>query len=210
MHLEICVEDASGKLFLDGILPRIIRRDVTWKVHGYAGIGHIPKGLRSTDNAAQRIFLDNLPKLIRGCANTPYVTALFIVVDTDSRNCGDFLRDLKGVQQAIAPESNVIFRLAVEEMEAWILGDPDALRAAFAKVNEVALQSYVQDAVCGTWEVLADVVYPGGSSALIAEGWPAPGRAKCGWAEAVTPHMSFTNNASPSFQKLLQALQPFA
>jgi len=210
MHLEICVEDASGKILLENILPRIVRDDITWRVHGYRGIGRIPKGLQSTDNAEHRIILDSLPKLIRGCANTPYVTALIIIVDTDSRDCKDFLKELKSVHQEIAPAANVIFRLAIEEMEAWLLGDPEAIKAAYSNVQEGPMKAYKQDSVCGTWEILADAVHPGGSAALIAAGWPAPGAAKCEWAANIPPHMDFGANKSPSFKKLLQALAPFS
>ena len=209
MHLEICVEDTSGKILLDGLLARLIRPDVTWKVHGYKGIGRVPRNLGNTNNASRRIFLDNLPKLIRGCANTPYVTALIVVVDNDDRNCKEFLAELKSVHRAIAPQSNVIFRIAIEEMEAWLLGDPDALRAAFPNVREDLLASYDQDTTCGTWEMLADVIHPGGSAALLQEGWPAPGEAKCRWATEVVPHLAVNDNASPSFRKFLEALAPY-
>lgn len=210
MHLEICVEDASGKIFLENVLPRIVRNDVTWRLHGYRGIGRIPKGLQSTDNAEHRIILDSLPKLIRGCANTPYVSALMIVVDTDAKDCKQFLQELKSVHQQVAPNANVVFRLAIEEMEAWLLGDPAAIKAAYPNVNEITLKSYKQDSICGTWEVLADAVHPGGSAALVAEGWPAPGEAKCQWAKNIPPHMDFATNASPSFHKLLKALGPYS
>jgi hypothetical protein len=209
MHLEICVEDASGKIFLENILPRVIRNDVSWRVHGYRGIGRIPKGLQSTDNAEHRIILDNLPKLIRGCANTPHVTALIIVIDSDQRDCEAFLKELKDVHNNSAPNANVIFRLAIEEMEAWILGDRSAIEAAYPKVTQAAIDAYSQDTVCGTWEVLADAIHPGGSQALIAAGWPAPGAAKCDWAANIPPHMDLTLNKSPSFNKFLEALAPF-
>lgn len=209
MHLEICVEDASGKLLLDGILPRIIRQDVTWQVHGYKGIGRIPRGLQNTDNAQHRILLDNLPKLIRGCANTPYVTALIIIVDTDERDCSAFLQELHAVHAAVAPNANVIFRLAIEEMEAWILGDPEAIAAAYPNVRLDVLAEYQQDSVCGTWEVLADAVHPGGALALNTAGWPAPGEAKCEWAASIAPHLDVATNKSPSFHKLMAALAPY-
>lgn len=210
MHLEVCVEDASGKIFLESIFPRIIRKDVTWRVHGYRGIGRIPRGLQSTENAEHRIILDSLPKLIRGCANTPHVSALLIVVDTDQKNCADFLAELRSVHDQVAPQANVVFRLAIEEIEAWLLGDPDAIEAAYPNVVKSKLASYKQDSICGTWEVLADAVHPGGSEALRNAGWPAPGQAKCRWAETIPPHMDFSANASPSFKKLLEALEPYS
>lgn len=209
MHIEICVEDGSGKIFLDNILPSIIRQDVTWKVHGYKGIGRIPRNIQNTNRAQHRIILDNLPKLIRGCANTPYVTALIIVVDTDNKDCIEFLNELKAIHAQVAPNANVIFRLAIEEMEAWMLGDPNAIQAAYPNVKMAVIAAYDQDSVCGTWEVLADAVHAGGSAALKAEGWPAPGRVKCEWATNIPPHMDVSANASPSFNKLLEALAPY-
>lgn len=210
MHLEVCVEDALGKIFLDGLLSRILRHDVSWNVHGYKGIGRLPRNLGNTNHPARRIFLDNLPKLIRGCANTPYVNSLIVVVDCDDRDCETFLNELKAVHAVVAPNANVVFRIAIEEMEAWFLGDPDALRAAFPFVREDALAGYSQDSVCGTWEKLADVIHPGKSAALLEEGWPAPGEAKCRWAAAIFPHMALDeSNYSHSFRKLLQAFAPY-
>lgn len=210
MHLEICVEDSSGKIFLENILSRVIRDDVTWRIHSYRGIGRIPTGLKSTDNAEHRVILDNLPKLIRGCDKTPYVSALLVIVDSDRRDCKEFLTELKQVHNAVAPNASVIFRLAIEEMEAWMLGDQDAISAAYQNVQSGPMRSYVQDSVCGTWEVLADAIFPGGADAIRKMGWPAPGKAKCEWASNIPPHMDLSSNKSPSFNKLLQALEPFA
>jgi hypothetical protein len=209
MHLEICVEDASGKILVEQILARILREDVSWRVHGYRGVGRIPKDLKSTENASHRILLDSLPKLIRGCANTPYVTALIFIVDTDKKDCKEFLQQLKALHLSISPKANVIFRLAIEEMESWLLGDSEAIKAAYPNVIEGPLKGYIQDSVCGTWEVLADAIHPGGAAALKAAGWPAPGEAKCNWARNIPPHMNFDGNKSPSFQRLLKALAPF-
>jgi len=208
-HIEICVEDQSGKLLLEAILPKILREDVSYRVHGYRGIGHVPKGLKTTDDAQKRLFLDNLPKLIRGCAVTPYISMLMLILDNDTRNCGQFLAELKSIHSAVAPAANVIFRLAIEEGEAWLLGDKDAVLAAYPKAKQSVLDSYVQDAICGTWEVLADAIEPAGSAGLIAEGWPAPGVAKCKWATAIGEKMEPARNVSPSFQKFLKALNPY-
>lgn len=209
IHIEICVEDHSGKLLLEALLPKILREEVTYRVHGYKGIGHIPKGLKSTDDAEKRLFLDNLPKLIRGCANTPHITLLLLVLDNDSRDCKKFLDELKAIHAAVAPAANVVFRLAIEECEAWLLGDRGAVLAAYPKAEKAVLDRYEQDSICGTWELLADAIEPSGAAALIAEGWPAPGVAKCRWATAIGKNMDPSRNASPSFQKLLKVLAPY-
>ena len=60
----------------------------------------------------------------------------------------------------------VFFCIAVEEMEAWLLGDSEALLKAYPMAKRQLMQKYVQDSVIGTWEYLADIVYKGGLQAL--------------------------------------------
>jgi predicted ATPase len=67
------------------------------------------------------------------------------------------------------------------------------------RAKDAVLNTYVNDSICGTWEKLADAVFPGGSAALSAKGWQAIGAEKSLWAEKITPHMDVNNNASPSF-----------
>jgi len=68
------------------------------------------------------------------------------------------------------------------------------------------LDSYVQDSICGTWEVLADAVYPGGSVLLINAGWPMKGVEKCIWAKKISPHVDVENNKSNSFRAFRDGL----
>jgi hypothetical protein len=69
---------------------------------------------------------------------------------------------------------------------------------------------YTHDSVCGTWELLADAVYPGGSAAIKKTGWPLPGQIKHEWAEKITPFMDINQNTSPSFIKLRDGLLQLA
>jgi hypothetical protein len=64
------------------------------------------------------------------------------------------------------------------------------------------LSTYINDSICGTWEKLADAIYPGGSAALSNKGWQTIGTEKSVWAEKITPHMDVSNNVSPSFSYL--------
>jgi hypothetical protein len=61
------------------------------------------------------------------------------------------------------------------------------------------LTSYENDSICGTWEKLADAVYPGGSAALKRRGWHEIGAEKSTWAAAIAPLMDVDSNRSPSF-----------
>ena len=103
-----------------------------------------------------------------------------------------------------------MFRLAVEEIEAWYLGDIKAILRAYPRAKRNILERYVQDSVCGTWELLADAVYAGGAADLRKQGWPAPGRAKHHWAEQIGPHLDLEDNTSPSFAKFRDGLRRLA
>lgn len=83
-------------------------------------------------------------------------------------------------------------------MDAF-LGDLAAIKAAYPQARNNVLNSYINDSICGTWELLADAIYPGGSISLKNKGWHGIGKEKSDWSEKITPHMDVENNASPSF-----------
>ena len=134
-------------------------------------------------------------------------SAVVVVLDTDKRNCGAFLAELKTVGEACVPSPTTLFRLAIEEIEAWYLGDLPALLAAYPRAKREVLGRYVQDSACDTWELLADAVHSGGSAAIKKAGWPLPGQLKHDWAEKIAPFMEPARNTSPSFGKLREGLR---
>lgn len=83
---------------------------------------------------------------------------------------------------------------------------------AFGFVADCLLHddSYDQDSVCGTWELLADALYPGGSKAVQKAGWPLPGQLKHEWAGRIAPCMDVQANDSPSFRKFRDGLRRLA
>jgi hypothetical protein len=87
-------------------------------------------------------------------------------------------------------------------MEAWYFGDRDALLKAYPRARREVLDRYKQDAVCDTWEMLADAIYPGGMATIRKTGWPLPGQVKSEWAERIGPLLDLEKNVSPSFNKL--------
>jgi hypothetical protein len=58
---------------------------------------------------------------------------------------------------------------------------------------------YINDSICGTWEALANAVYPGGLEQLSKLGWQIVGAEKFKWAEAIAPAMNVESNRSASF-----------
>ena len=210
MHIEVLVEDSSGEKLLQCLLPQLLGLHGdphTWRLHSYKGIGRIPKNLTSKADPAKRILLDRLPKLLRGYGKTPGIDAVVIVLDVDKRDCKAFLQELRALAGACIPSPTTLFRLAIEEMEAWYLGDQVALLEAYPRAKQDVLNGYVQDSACDTWELLADAVYPGGSSVIKKSGWPLPGQVKHEWAEKIGPRMKLNRNASPSFSKFRDGLR---
>ncbi len=218
MHFDILVEDASGKQALTLIVPRIIGQAHTYKIHSYKCIGHIQKNLKSKTDPRKRVLLDQLPRLLKAYGRTyasyppDYSAAVIVICDLDDKCLKAFRQELLDILDHCNPKPKTAFCLAVEEGEAWLLGDTSAVMAAYPKAKRALLCSYENDAICGTWELLADAVSPGGAKALSAKGWYAVGEQKNLWAQSIPPHMDVERNASPSFcyfrDKLRSMLPP--
>lgn len=210
MHIEVLVEDSSGAKLIEVLLPAVIGAQGaphTWRVHPYKGIGRLPSGLSVKADPAKRALLNQLPRLLAGYGKTPGIDAVVVVLDSDGRDRKVFLNELKALLRKCRPAPHTLFRLAIEEMEAWFLGDRQALLAAYPRAKKDILGRYEQDSVCGTWELLADAVHPGGSAAIRKAGWPLPGQLKHEWAEKIGPQMDIDRNQSPSFGKLRDGLR---
>lgn len=205
MHLEILVEDQSGKAFLEIALQHIITGIHTFRVHPYKGIGHIPKNLSKSTNPSKKILLDQLSRLLKGYGKAfakytgDYRAGVVVVCDLDNKDQERFVQEMTDILDACSPKPKTIFCLAIEEGEAWLLGDIAAIKQAYPDAKQAVLASYVNDSICGTWEKLADAVYPGGAQALSTKGWQAVGTEKSRWANSIAPHMNFAANRSPSF-----------
>jgi hypothetical protein len=213
MHLEVLVEDQSGKRMLDAIIPKILHGSHTFRVHAYKGVGRIPKGLKPKSDPAKRILLDQLPRLLQGYGEAfskypkGYSAHVAVVCDLDDRNLEAFSRQLRKTLEQCRNKPSTEFCLAIEEGEAWLLGDRTAVGAAYPKANRKVLDAYVNDSICGTWETLANAVYPGGVVALRQNGWQAVGHEKYKWADAISPKIDITRSASPSFMNFSDRLE---
>jgi hypothetical protein len=213
MHIEFLIEDSSGKAMLNLLVPKLIGAEHTWRIHSYRGIGRIPSDLKGKPEPAKRILLANLPRLLSGFGRTfqdyprECATAVVVICDLDQKCLKRFRSELYGVLQKCTIAPKTAFCIAVEEGEAWLLGDLKAIKRAFPKAKEAPLRGYSNDDICGTWEVLADALYSGGAHALLQQGWYAVGQEKSKWARAITPHLDVEGNQSPSFQYFRKKLR---
>ncbi len=216
MHLEVLVEDQSGKRALEILLPKIVGEAVTFRVTYYLGKGSVPRNLRSARGAKTEVLLSKLPSLLRafGRAFASYPpnlkTAVVVLCDLDDDCLKQLSQRMNQVLASCNPAPTACFCFAVEEMEAWWLGDIPAVLTAYPRARKQVLTGYANDSVCGTWETLADAIYRGGSKALKQEGGPEVGRQKSIWAEAIAPHIDIDRNQSPSFQYFCRKLRELA
>ncbi|MDQ7073866.1 MAG: DUF4276 family protein [Gammaproteobacteria bacterium] len=203
MHFEVLVEDQSGGKALEILLPKMIDHQHTFKIHTYNGIGRIPKKSSGKFDPKKRSLLNQLPQLLRGYGKTfsdypnDCPAAVIVVCDLDDKCLKAFHKELLTVLNACNPKPETRFCLAIEEGEAWFLGDIAAIKQAYPNAKEAVLKGYKNDAICGTWERLADAVFSGGAKALVKQ--RATGTEKFAWAEKITPHMNVDNNCSESF-----------
>ena len=219
MHFEILVEDASGKELLEQVVPKILGPKGKPNAFRIVNIQELKYRVMSMLPPKQArtlpwdvILLQTLAIQFRAyskafCRKNGIVV---IVVDLDYRHFEHFRKKLDETFQTNAPNLEGGIRLAVEEIEAWILGDHAAIHRAYPFVKEYVLQSYEQDSVCGTWEVLADAIFHGGSDRLTEIGYPQIGREKCRWAENIGQYMDVETNHSPSFLAFRDLLRHWA
>lgn len=204
MHFEALVEDQSGARVVELFLEKILGpngQNHSFRIIPYKGLGQLPKNLRDVKKPRHRILLKYLPVLLNGYGKSlPPDQCVLVVVDLDDRDCMGFKCQLLGILEKSKPSPKTLFRIAIEEIEAWLLGDQDAVKKAYPRAKNSALKQYEQDAICGTWEKLADAVYPGGASKLKKLGYPDIGMAKREWAEKIVPFCNIDNNQSKSFQ----------
>ncbi|MFI3187875.1 MAG: DUF4276 family protein [Methylococcaceae bacterium] len=212
MHFEILVEDQSGKVALDILMPKIIGDKHTFKVIAYKGVGRIPAKMTSSVDASKRILLTRLPELLKGYGKSwqGYDSVVFVVCDLDGKCLKNFRDELITLRNACNPHPETRFCIAIEEGEAWFLGDIPAIKKAYPKAKDSVLNTYVSDSICGTWEKMADAVFQGGAQALKRKGWRITGIEKSAWSEKITPHMDLNNNTSPSFNYFLGKLRELA
>ncbi len=208
MHLEILVEGQTELIALSILLKKIVGEyghPHTWKIHKHRGIGRIPENPAAKPEKNDQTLLHNLPAKLRAYGEERRDDVVVVVlVDLDDRkDCMAFKSELTELLRYCDKKPKTLFRIAIEELEAWFFGDPPALKKVYPKIRQSILDGYVQDSQCGTWEKLADAIYPGG---LIALGQHYSKRSvrtleqKMVWTKEICPHMDVENNQSPSFR----------
>lgn len=136
--------------------------------------------------------------------------SLVVVLDNDKRDVKHFRLELESLATSNMILCDYVFCVAIKEMEAWLLGDIEAIREAYPDAKMQCIKRYEQDAICETWEVLADMVYPKGLNKLkkkAGDAYVEIGKAKCEWSDRIGKHLNLHRNNSPSYQYFISEIE---
>lgn len=177
MHLVFLLEEPSAKAFLDIYLPRVLPDHVTFQTVPHQGKSDLQK---------------SVPKKLAAW-RTPD-TCFVVMQDQDANDC----RDLK--EQLIrlccdAGRPNTLVRIACRELEAWFLGDLEAVAQAypgFAWARYIGKARYRDpDALMHPSREIKQLI---------------PDFQKVSGARALAPHIEFDRNRSQSFRAFLEGV----
>ncbi|MDF7798128.1 DUF4276 family protein [Pontiellaceae bacterium B1224] len=206
MHFEFLVEGQTELTTLSILMKKILgeyQEPHSWKIHKHRGIGKIPDDPASTPNRHDQTLLHNLPSKLRAYGKEDRKDVVVVVLaDLDDRpNCIAFKQEMLSLLNDCPSKPITLFRIAIEELEAWFLGDRPALMQAYPEGNFSVFSQYKQDSQCGTWEILAELIHEGGLSTLVAKGKRSVRvlEQKRKWAATIAPLMDIEANQSPSF-----------
>jgi hypothetical protein len=201
--LEVLLEEPSAESALRILIPRLVPHAVE----------HV--------NFEMRVFsgkddlLRKLPSRLRGYASWAAAANVRILtlIDRDDDDCVELKRRLDQlatqagllVHKSGTPGNGGEFkaRIACEEIEAWYLGDPHALKVAYPKIakNFESRKGFRDvDAIRGgTWERLEKL--------LQDAGYFSNGLRKLEIARTLAPILNLEQNSSRSFTAFCQAVR---
>lgn len=211
MHFQFLVEDASGTVLIKKIMDKITNGNSkdTYDCKPFKGIGGFTKKNTVKETHTGKL-LNDLATCMRGFQSSlqGISASLFVVLDSDDKDPKEFVEELKNVAIKNSINMDYVFCIATEEVEAWLLGEETAIEKAYPNYKKNVLHRYTQDSVCGTWELLADVVYKGGIRDIRKKkmSFKEIGTLKSEWAEKIGDKMTFENNRSQSFQFFYNAI----
>ncbi len=199
MKVHILVEGPSDRVFLEGWASRFLRAHEL-QPHPHQGKGKLPSRKRwgKAPDRNNRSLLHQLPAKLRAWNSSldPQEHRVVVLLDADTDDIGKLRQEVEAAATELAPRLQVLVALAVEETEAFYLGDLAALKAVWPQADMEKARAYEPDSVCGTAELFGKIVGDGGLN-------------KVDWASRISPRLTTkpAESRSPSFRRMCQDLQ---
>ncbi len=216
MYFQFLIEDHSTEILVRRVMEKVCRiysdKLISYDCKSFTGIGGFVKKGNPLEQKTGKllndlsIYLKGFDKKLQSMPQS----VIFIVLDNDKRQKDVFNKNLEEIATNCMLLTDHVFCIAVKEMEAWLLGDTNAINQAYPGWKKSAIRPYEQDGICETWEVLANAVYPGGLAALkkkAAGTYGEIGKMKAEWADKIGQYLSLEENVSPSFQFFVKELR---
>lgn len=197
VHVEFLVEEPSAEAAFGNLVPKILGPGFSFRVYPHQG---------------KHDLLKKLPYRLRGYRHwLPENWGIAVLIDGDGKDCIAQKAALESTARqagfltrasAQGGRFQVLNRLAIEELEAWFLGDVEALREAYpgipSSLGQRAGYRDPDDIQGGTWEAL--------ERELRRAGHHLEGLAKIKAAREISARMEPARNRSRSFQAFRQGL----
>ena len=194
MRVRVLVEGPSEEAFFSRWLRRYMPGHY-FQIIPHQGKGKMPGPPTRPVDPRRQGLLDQLPAKLRayGRSLNPDTDRVLVVVDVDEDNCFELKKRLLKALQSCDPRPEVLFRIAVEETEAFYLGDFAAIKKAYPHARKMP---YEQDSICGTWEIFQATI-------------GATSESKVEWGKQMGHNLSADSrrNRSISFRQLCAAIR---
>ena len=200
-YFHVLVEGRADEPVVREILQRRfgLTVDIDFRVHPHRGKGSLPTHPNNRPEPQRQGLLDLLPAKLRGWVDLPEGHVVVVLIDADNDRGADLKAQLLEMYQTLTKKpKNVLFRIAVEESESWLIADWHAVKAAYPKANLQKISSFAPDAIVGAWEHLA--------KSLGRKPLDCTGADKHEWATAIMPHLNLDKPASPSLRIFIDGI----
>ena len=185
IRVEILVEEPSMKHFLGNILPRVLPEEISLNqncfIRPHEGKQHLQK---------------EIPKKIRAYKHSSIPVKVVVIHDQDTADCKVLKADLTRLVNDSGPLPHLI-RIACRELEAWYLGDMDAIQMAYPRFKAVHYRR---------WAKFRDPDHLIASEELRRL---IPEFQKGYASREISKHINLTGNNSRSFNNLIKGLVQF-
>ena len=145
MHFQYLVEDQSGAALIRILMQKIVELypNATYDCKGFRGIGGFTRKNTIKETKTGKL-LNDLATYLRGFDRSlqSFPSVIIVVLDSDDHDVQQFRSELEAVAMQNMIKIDHVFCLAVEEIEAWLLGDRHALLSAYPHAKMHVLNTY--------------------------------------------------------------------